>query len=176
MNDFKENNKYEYDYPHMQQFGQRRILKYDVDQGIKLLDYARENYQKGKLSEAFDIYEQLSIAYPRRAIEILSELYDQYKKLKNIDRYSLYQCRFFNFCIKATDKVLDVGSGNIPFHLATHLVDITTENEILISDIDGNYFLSPGLLKCRSFVRTHLNGVKTKLNQRLLIYQNLFLN
>ena len=129
MNDFKENNKYEYDYPHMQQFGQRRILKYDVDQGIKLLDYARENYQKGKLSEAFDIYEQLSIAYPRRAIEILSELYDQYKKLKNIDRYSLYQCRFFNFCIKATDKVLDVGSGNIPFHLATHLVDITTEND-----------------------------------------------
>ena len=128
MNDFKENNKYEYDSPHTQQFGQRRVLKYDVEQGIKLLDYARENYQKGKLSEAFDIYEQLSIAYPRKAIEILSELYDQYKKLKNIDRYSLYQCRFYNFGIKATDKVLDVGSGNIPFHLATHLVDITTEN------------------------------------------------
>jgi len=129
MNDFKESNKCEYDFPHSQQFGRRRILKYDVDQGIKLLDYAREIYQKGKLIEAFDIYEQLSIAYPRKAIEILSELYDQYKKLKNIDRYSLYQSRFYNFSIKASDKVLDVGSGNIPFHLATHMVDITTEND-----------------------------------------------
>jgi ubiquinone/menaquinone biosynthesis C-methylase UbiE len=112
-----------------QQFGQRRILQCDVNQGIKLLDYGREIYQKGKFNQAFDIYEQLSIAYPNKAIEILSELYEQYMKLPSKDRYSLYQSRFYNFGIKASDKVIDVGSGNIPFHLANHLVDITIEND-----------------------------------------------
>ena len=52
-------------------------------------------------------------------------------KLPNQDRYSLYQSRIYNFDLKPSDKILDVGSGNIPFHLATHLVDITIENDNL---------------------------------------------
>jgi len=119
----------EHDFAQTQQFGERRILQNDADWGMKLLDRARELYRKGHLNEAFDIYEQLSIAYPGSAIQILAELYDQYKKLQNIDRYSLYQSRFYNFGIKTSDKVLDIGSGNIPFHLATHLADITAEND-----------------------------------------------
>jgi ubiquinone/menaquinone biosynthesis C-methylase UbiE len=94
-----------------------------------LLDYAREIYKKGKFNQAFDIYEQLSIANPGKAIDILSELYDQYMKIPNKDRYSLYQSRFYNFGTKSCDKVLDIGSGNIPFRFATHLVDITIEND-----------------------------------------------
>ena len=40
------------------------------------------------------------------------------------DRYALYQARLFDFGIKPTDKVLDVGSGHAPFPLATHLADL----------------------------------------------------
>jgi SAM-dependent methyltransferase len=39
------------------------------------------------------------------------------------DRFS-YQKKFINFNIKAGGKVLDVGSGNDPFPLATHLADL----------------------------------------------------
>jgi ubiquinone/menaquinone biosynthesis C-methylase UbiE len=127
MSDFK-NQKNKNDFLDTHQFGQRRILQYDVNEGIKLIDCARESYQKGKFNQAFDIYEHLSIAYPNKAIEILSELYEQYKKLPNKDRYSLYQSRLYNFGIKPSDKVLDVGSGNVPSHFATHLVDVTIEN------------------------------------------------
>jgi len=129
MKHFKENKKNDNDFLDTHQFGQRRILQYDVSQGIALIDYAREIYQKGKFNQAFDIYEQLSFAYPSKAIEIIAELYEQYMKLPNKDRYSLYQSRFYNFGIKSSDKVLDIGSGNIPFRLATHLVDITLKND-----------------------------------------------
>ena len=143
MYDIRKNNKNENDFLDNHQFGQRRILQYDVNQGTKLLNYAREIYQKCKFNHAFDIYDQLSIAYPSMAIEILAELYDQYEKLPNKDRYSLYQSRFYNFGIKPSDKVLDVGSGSIPFHLANHLVDITIENDnfgragVAFKHIDG---------------------------------------
>ena len=153
MNNFIENHQYEHDFVQPLQFGQRRILRHDTHKGLKLLDHAREIYQKGNLTEAFDIYEQLSIAYPGRAIEILAELYDQYKKLQNIDRYSLYQSRFYNFGIKTSDKVLDIGSGNIPFHRATHLADITLENDnfgragVAFKHVDGLPFYEWNLEK-----------------------------
>ena len=143
MIDLKENNKNENSLLDPYEFGQRRILQYDVKQGIKLLNYAREILHKGIFNEAFDIYEQLSVAYPNKAIEILSELYEQFQKLPYKDRYSLYQSRFYNFGIKPCDKVLDIGSGNIPLHLATHLVDITIENNdygragIAFKHVDG---------------------------------------
>lgn len=123
------NEQCEHNFAQAQQIGKRCILQNDADLGLKLLGRARELFRKGNLKKAYDIYEQLSITYPSNAIQILAELYDQYKKLQNMDRYSLYQSRFYNFDINTSDKVLDVGSGNIPFHLATHLADITVEND-----------------------------------------------
>jgi ubiquinone/menaquinone biosynthesis C-methylase UbiE len=129
MNQFKKNNRRENDILDNLKFGKRCIVRTDVNQRAKLLDYAREVFQKGKFNQAFDIYEQLSITYPSMSTAILAELYEQYQKLPQKDRYSLYQSRFYNFGIKSTDKVLDVGSGNMPFHLANHLVDITIKND-----------------------------------------------
>ncbi len=94
----------------------------------KGLEYARKNIHDGKFNEAFDIYEQLYIAYPKKATEILAEAYDKYQIISNHDRYVLYQSRYYNFNINPNDKVLDIGSGNMPLQLATHLADITTDN------------------------------------------------
>jgi len=117
-------------------YGRRLIPHYDVSDSQKCLERARKSFKNGHFNEAFDIYEQLSIAYPAAAIEILAEVYDQYQRLLNRDRYSLYQSRFFNFGINPTDKVLDIGSGNIPFQLATHLADIA---------INDNYYGRAGV-------------------------------
>lgn len=40
-----------------------------------------------------------------------------------------YQKEYVNFDISSGDKVLDLGSGNYPFPLATHLVDLFVEND-----------------------------------------------
>ena len=39
-----------------------------------------------------------------------------------------YQARIFDFGIQPDHKVLDMGSGHIPFSLATHLADISTKD------------------------------------------------
>lgn len=81
--------------------------------------YSRQEYNK-----AIDVYEQIVALYPVHAVELLAELYDLYMTLPQRDRYSLYQSRHFNFGISPGDKVLDIGSGHLPFPLATHLSDI----------------------------------------------------
>lgn len=48
------------------------------------------------------------------------------KKGKEIDKFS-YQKEYIDFDIKEGDKVLDIGSGNYPFPLATHLADFYEE-------------------------------------------------
>jgi len=101
----------------------------DLSDFQKGLEYAQKNIHEGKFNEAFDIYEKLVDLYPKRSVEILAEVYDCYQLLPNKDRYNLYQARSFEFNIKAADKVLDIGSGNIPFPYATHLADLTiTDN------------------------------------------------
>ncbi|WP_207682916.1 class I SAM-dependent methyltransferase [Desulfonema magnum] len=92
------------------------------------LSIAREKFQSRTFSEAFDIYEQLIAAYPKQAVELLAEVYDCYQRFPYKDRYNLYQARQFDFGIKPSDKVLDIGSGHIPFPLATHLADIALED------------------------------------------------
>ncbi len=98
------------------------IITSDIEECIEL---ARNKFESGNFLESFDIYEQLALAFPAYSIEILAQLYDLYQRLPSKDRYSLYQARLIDFDIKPTDKVLDVGSGHIPFPLATHLTDIT---------------------------------------------------
>jgi MoaA/NifB/PqqE/SkfB family radical SAM enzyme/ubiquinone/menaquinone biosynthesis C-methylase UbiE len=112
----------------MGRFGPRPIPNNNVGDGQQLLELARLNFQEGKHNETFDTYEQLVSAYPNQAVEILAEVYDKYQLLPQQDRFSLYQSRYFNFSIKPTDKVLDIGSGNIPFQYATHLADIAVDD------------------------------------------------
>jgi SAM-dependent methyltransferase len=109
----------------IQSFGKREktyIPLSNIENDVKL---ARERFEAGLFNEAFDIYEQLSVAYPHAAVDILAELYDRYQQIPNRNRYTLYQSRLYNFSISPGDKVLDVGSGHIPFPLATHLADIS---------------------------------------------------
>jgi len=106
-------------------FGKRtphRIRATDANSGALT---ARELVRQGKHVEAFDVYEQLTASFPDLAIPFLAELYDVYQTLPNRSRYHLYVARHFDFGIKPGDKVIDVGSGHIPFPLATHLSDIT---------------------------------------------------
>lgn len=107
------------------QFGKREKFRIDLRSLSIGVGIAKYKFQNRNFLEAFDIYEQLVTAYPEQAINLLSELYDFYQILPNRDRYNLYQSRHYNFGIIPSDKVLDIGSGHIPFPLATHLSDIT---------------------------------------------------
>lgn len=108
-----------------QTFGRREKLTMpvdDLDGGIRA---ARRMYGAARYCEAVDIYELLAAAFPEQSIAILAELYDCYQQMPDKSRYALYQQRIFDFGIKPGDKVLDIGSGHIPFPLATHLADLT---------------------------------------------------
>lgn len=63
--------------------------------------------------------------FPSRFEELLGYAYDVVQEFPDKSRYAQYQKRFFHFDIKPGDKVLDIGSGHIPFPLATHLADIS---------------------------------------------------
>lgn len=106
----------------------RTKLKPEINsykEGLKLA----ENYLKsGKFNEAFDVYEALLDLDNTDKFELLSIIYESFRSFPLQDRYNLYQSRVFNFGIKEGDKVLDIGSGNVPFPLATHLADITIED------------------------------------------------
>ncbi len=89
---------------------------------------ARDLFRDSEYLKSLDVYEQLVTLYPNAAVEILAEVCDCYKRFPYKDRYRLYQARLFDFGIDPGDKVLDMGSGHIPFPLATHLADISLEN------------------------------------------------
>jgi SAM-dependent methyltransferase len=100
---------------------------------IVTLDESRRSAQRlfheGQYLAACDLYEILYVRFPEQAIELLAELYDLYQTLpKGVGRYTLYQARLFDFQFEPTDRVLDIGSGNDPFPLATHLADIALED------------------------------------------------
>ncbi|MFX0200139.1 MAG: methyltransferase domain-containing protein, partial [Candidatus Hodarchaeota archaeon] len=127
-------------------YGLRQIPRYDVSDYQKALHRAKKSFQNKNFNQAFDIYDQLTLAHSEKAIPILAEVYDKYQLIPERDRYLFYQSRFFNFGIKPTDKVLDIGSGNVPFQLATHLADITIEDDnygragVPFKNIDGKPF------------------------------------
>jgi len=105
----------------------RRIGIQDFSISLRI---ARRLFQDHRYLECFDIYEQLAATDRERSVDILAELYDLYQSLpEKEDRYLLYQARLFDFGIGPSDKVLDVGSGNIPFPLATHLADLSPQDD-----------------------------------------------
>ena len=106
-----------------------------VCEGISLkdgLEAVNQLMAKQQYREALDIYEQLYRQFPKQAVQILAGAYDTiYQSLRDTNRYWMYQSRFFDFQIQPRDKVLDIGSGHLPFPFATHLADFAVE--------DGNY-------------------------------------
>lgn len=109
--------------------GKRNKLSIEIKDLNSALQKARSYFSTNYL-ESFDIYEQIVDSLDpwtqsNIIVNILAEVYEQYKRLPYEDRYRLYQARYFDFGIKSGDKVLDIGSGSLPFPLATHLADIT---------------------------------------------------
>ncbi|MHB8120730.1 MAG: methyltransferase domain-containing protein [Desulfuromonadaceae bacterium] len=107
----------------------RTKVRYALSEVNADIQVARKLFGQGSHIEAFDCYEQLAEAYPIHAIDILAEALDQYKSLPaEHTRYHLYQARHFDFGIRPSDKVLDIGSGHLPFPFATHLADLALED------------------------------------------------
>ena len=79
----------------------------------------------GLYEEALAVIDANLTHFPSRSEEILECAYDVAQKNPDKSRYAQYQKRFFHFDIKPGDKVLDMGSGHIPFPSATHLADIS---------------------------------------------------
>lgn len=111
--------------------GKRNPIRYDGSTPDVILHHARNAVQSKDFFTAFDLYEQLMSIVPHQSVEILSELYDVYQSLPDTtSRYWLYQGRHFNFGIEPHEKVLDIGSGNIPFPFATHLADLAVKDDL----------------------------------------------
>lgn len=112
----------------MQTLGYRKKYKLEPHGLKEDIASARELYAATNFLSAFDVYEQLVTIYPKAAVPILAEAYDCYQRFPYKDRYHLYQARQFDFGIRPQDRVLDMGSGHIPFPLATHLADISLDD------------------------------------------------
>ena len=97
----------------------------------------------GDIIHFFDAIEEAIEYYPSYAMTFLVPAYEVMNELENKSRYEQYQSRIFEFPIKAGDKVLDMGSGHLPFPLATHLADISLNNDdigragIPLKHVDG---------------------------------------
>ncbi|HET6437338.1 MAG TPA: TylF/MycF/NovP-related O-methyltransferase [Anaeromyxobacter sp.] len=109
-------------------FGKRDPDRLEPTTLVRDLEVARRAYRSGSYARAFDLFEQLAQVYPEDALSVLAELHDAYRLLPRRDRYTLYQSRHFDFGIGPADQVLDIGSGHLPFPLATHLADVALED------------------------------------------------
>ena len=104
--------------------GRRRRSRPAGDPG-ELLALARKMFADGSYNDAFDLYEQVTESVPGQTVPVLAEVFDRYQSLPDQEtRYHLYVSRFFDFAIEPGDKVLDIGSGHLPFPFATHLADL----------------------------------------------------
>ncbi len=115
----------------MNTVGNRIKFALDVSSLDRAINILNEKLQLGEYLDALDICERLVAKYPQKAIPLLSNTYDTiYKSLRDKgDRFYLYQARYFDFGIRKGDKVLDIGSGNMPFPYTTHLADIALTND-----------------------------------------------
>lgn len=89
------------------------------------LDKITSLCNSGQFDRSLDAIAEVVKAIPQLAIPFLTIAWSIYQSFTDRSRYALYQSRCFNFGIKPGDKVLDIGSGHIPFPLATHLADIS---------------------------------------------------
>jgi SAM-dependent methyltransferase len=90
---------------------------------------AHHLFNAEKYLAAFDVIEYLLDSYPEHSIPLLARAYDLYQRLPDKEsRYQLYQARQFDFHIEPGAKVLDIGSGHLPFAFATHLADLSLDD------------------------------------------------
>lgn len=101
---------------------------FDADSAERAVEEARRLNNEGDPNAALDLYEAIAATFPRYADAAHLEAYKLLLELKPRGRYELYQSRLFDFPIRQGDKVLDVGSGNVPFPRATALADLTTSD------------------------------------------------
>ena len=109
-------------------FGRRKPFRTDVSNYETAAAVINRQWQTGRPLDAFDICDQLVAAHPGKAQAILTAVYGMIQSLPNGANRYLYQSRFFEFGIQPGWKVLDIGSGNDPFPLATHQADLTVED------------------------------------------------
>lgn len=107
----------------------RRPLRIPLDSLTDGLARAVALFRHGREIQAFDLFEQLLETWPQAHVEILALCHDCYQALPGRDRYTLYQRRHFRFPVAEGDRVLDVGSGNVPFPLATDLADLDPDDD-----------------------------------------------
>lgn len=93
------------------------------------INIAIELYRNKNILEAFDCLEQIIDDYPNQSLQTLEVAQQLYENMNTQNRYELYQKREYNFPISSKDKVLDIGSGHLPFPLATHLADIAPHDD-----------------------------------------------
>jgi hypothetical protein len=140
-------------------FGRRTKRKLGINNFSTGLKIANSLFEAHRYLECFDLYEELMASRRDQSIELLAELYDLYQLLPGKDdRYSLYQARLFDFGIGPTDRVLDVGGGNIPFPLATDLADLCLgDNEYARAGRPFNSLGEVEGFQCDLLMRMHLS-------------------
>lgn len=108
----------------------RSKATYDVADYDQALSSAKAMFGTGQHLESIDCFEQILAAYPRKCVDLLSELHDLYQVMPGKEsRYHKYQKRHHDFGVKPGDRVLDIGSGHNPFPFATHLAEFAiTDN------------------------------------------------
>ena len=79
--------------------------------------------KQGQIHACLDAVEDAVRRFPRFQVEFLALAYDVCRSVQNGGRF-LYQSRLFDFALGPNDNVLDMGSGHIPFPMATVLADI----------------------------------------------------
>jgi SAM-dependent methyltransferase len=94
-----------------------------------VLQHAIDCYTQGRLYDALDVCEQVMTRFPGLSRNVLTLVYEMYQPLKDADRHTLYQARYFDFGIRPDNKVLDIGSGHLPLAFATHLADIAVDDD-----------------------------------------------
>ena len=88
----------------------------------------QELANQGHVHECLDAVEDALQRFPQFQVEFLALAYDVCSSVKSGGRF-LYQSRLVDFALKPGDKVLDMGSGHIPFPKATVLADIALTDD-----------------------------------------------
>ncbi|HLL89940.1 MAG TPA: class I SAM-dependent methyltransferase [Tepidisphaeraceae bacterium] len=112
-------------------FGRRRPYRLpDVGDYAAGVAEAERLWAAGDFLRGTDVFEQVLLAHPRKCVPLLARLYDLYQTMPGREnRYDLYQRRHYDFGIRPGDRVLDVGSGNVPLPLATHQAEFAIDND-----------------------------------------------
>lgn len=95
------------------------------------MELAQAYLNRQDTNTVLNVLERAAQIFPPLYIQFLALAYDVYVNIPDRSRYALYQSRIFDFAIKPNDKVLDMGSGHIPFPLATHLADISITDDAI---------------------------------------------